>query len=68
MERMGHISTCAALIYLRGDDQRQRAIAETVATWCDPPSAVSRNGQPSPCDVARKWHAATCQCAEGQPN
>ncbi len=31
MERMGHSSTRAALIYLHGGDQRQRAIAEMVS-------------------------------------
>ena len=31
MERMGHSSTRAALIYLHGGDERQRAIAETVS-------------------------------------
>jgi hypothetical protein len=31
MERMGHSSTRAALIYLHGGDQRQRAIADTVS-------------------------------------
>jgi hypothetical protein len=31
MERMGHSSTRAALIYLHGGDQRQRAIAGTVS-------------------------------------
>jgi hypothetical protein len=31
MERMGHSTTRAALIYLHGGDQRQRAIAETVS-------------------------------------
>jgi integrase len=31
MERMGHSTTRAALIYLHGGDQRQRAIADTVS-------------------------------------
>ena len=31
MDRMGHSSTRAALIYLHGGDQRQRAIADTVS-------------------------------------
>ena len=31
MERMGHSSTRAALIYLHGGDQRQRAIADSVS-------------------------------------
>jgi hypothetical protein len=31
MERMGHSSTRAALIYLHGGDQRQQAIADTVS-------------------------------------
>ncbi len=31
MERMGHSSTRAALIYLHGGDERQRAIADTVS-------------------------------------
>ena len=31
MERMGHSSTRAALIYLHGGDQRQRVIADAVS-------------------------------------
>jgi integrase len=31
MDRMGHSSTRAALIYLHGGDQRQRAIADAVS-------------------------------------
>jgi hypothetical protein len=30
MERMGHSSTKAALIYLHGGDERQRVIAEAI--------------------------------------
>jgi hypothetical protein len=31
MQRMGHSSTRAALIYLHGGDRRQRTIADTVS-------------------------------------
>jgi hypothetical protein len=63
MERMGHDSTRAALIYLHSSAERQRAIADQVgrnakaASDCDLPSYL-----------ARLWHEADWSgqwCATG---
>jgi integrase len=55
MERMGHSSPRAALIYLHATTERQRALADTVGTLIE--STVSErasNQDPSGTDVARR--------------
>jgi hypothetical protein len=51
MERMGHSSTRAALIYLHSTTGRQRALADTLG--------VHRGRTPPPIrqHLARMWHA-----------
>lgn len=54
MERMGHSSSCAALIYLHSTSDRQRQLAETVAD-----RVQSELGMPDRTEtnrVARVWH------------
>ena len=53
MERMGHSSSRAALIYLHSTDERQRALADAVASQAQGELAGSR-GMP----VARPGQAA----------
>ena len=55
MERMGHSSPRAALIYLHATTERQRALADTVGMLIE--STVSErafNQLPSGTDVARR--------------
>jgi hypothetical protein len=59
LERMSPSTTRAALIYLDGGDQRNRAIAETVSELALQRFAIRLNSDASPPDVARKWHAGT---------
>jgi hypothetical protein len=42
MERMGHSSSRAALIYLHSTDERQRTLADTVASQAQAELAGSR--------------------------
>jgi hypothetical protein len=41
---MGHSSTRAALIYLHDSDERQRKLAEALATWPAQPSRKAGTG------------------------
>jgi integrase len=53
MERMGHSSSRAALIYLRSTDERQRTLADAVASQAQAELAGSRGTS-----VARPGQAA----------
>jgi hypothetical protein len=59
LERMSPSTARAALIYLHGDDQRNRASAETVSELALQRFAIRLNRDASPPDVAGKWHAGT---------
>jgi hypothetical protein len=54
MERMGHSSSRAALIYLHSTSDRQRQLAETVAVRVQ--SELSKPDKPGTNRVARMWH------------
>jgi integrase len=56
MERMGHSSSRAALIYLHSTSDRQRQLAETVAARVQ--SELSKPDKPETSRVARVWHDA----------
>ena len=51
MERMGHSSTRAALIYLHATTERQHTLADTLGTFIEAESSV--NQEASGTDVAR---------------
>jgi hypothetical protein len=51
----GHSSTRAALIYLHGGDQRQRAIADTVRAMVQEALASSLRSGQGRRELARKW-------------
>jgi integrase len=51
MDRMGHSSTCAALIYQQSSDERQRKLADAVGQAAR--AALRKNGIASGTDVAR---------------
>jgi hypothetical protein len=54
MERMGHSSSRAALVYLHSTSDRQRQLAETVAVRVQ--SELSNPGKTGTKRVARVWH------------
>jgi integrase len=54
MERMGHSSSRAALIYLHSTSDRQRQLAETVAARVQ--SELSKPDNTETNHVARMWH------------
>ena len=56
MERMGHSSTRAALIYLHGTTERQRALADTLGTFIEAERVPDQepDQEPSGTDVARR--------------
>lgn len=54
MERMGHSSSRAALIYLHSTSDRQRHLAETVAVRVQ--AELSKPDNPETNRVARMWH------------
>jgi hypothetical protein len=54
MERMGHSSSRAALIYLHSTSDRQRQLAETVAARVQ--SELTKPGKAGTNRVARMWH------------
>jgi integrase len=54
MERMGHSSSRAALIYLHSTSDRQRQLAETVAARVQ--SELSKPDKADTNGVARVWH------------
>jgi integrase len=58
MERMGHASTRAALIYQHSTDERQRTLAERSGSWPGRNCARPRNRGIATANLARKWHAA----------
>ncbi len=64
MERMGHSTSRAAIIYLHSTDPRQRALADAVdkapATSCARPASGhprSRKQLRTTPHLAQKWHA-----------
>lgn len=57
MDRMGHGSPRAALIYMHGNDARQRKIADSLNKL--PQSELSRNGQQSKDGARRRSSDAT---------
>ena len=57
MDRMGHCSTHAALIYAHGGDQRQRAIADTVSDMARKALREQPEHRTGFSEVARNWHA-----------
>jgi hypothetical protein len=54
MERMGHSSSRAALVYLHSTSDRQRQLAETVAVRVQ--SELSKPDETETNRVARVWH------------
>ena len=54
MERMGHSSSRAALIYLHSTSDRQRQLADTVAVRVQ--SELSNPDKTGANGVARVWH------------
>jgi hypothetical protein len=53
MDRMGHSSTRAALIYLHGSIERQRAVADTLGKLAGQRLNDTTNAEPSGTDVAQ---------------
>jgi integrase len=62
MERMGHSTSRAALIYLHSTSERQHTLADAVAAGSNSNSARRRE---IPDAVARMWHAGKITCAGG---
>jgi hypothetical protein len=56
MERMGHSSTRAALIYLHSTSERQRTLAMRWADRPAPSCGRPANHAPLPSHLARTWH------------
>jgi hypothetical protein len=54
MERMGHSTSRAALIYLHSTSARQHHLADAVTVRAR--SELDKTDQPSGGDVARMWH------------
>jgi hypothetical protein len=62
MERMGHSSSRAALIYLHSTSDRQRQLAETVAARVQ--AELSKPDKAETNRVARVWH--DCESTDGE--
>ena len=56
MDRMGHSSTRAALIYLHSSEARQRMLAAAIG------QAAALRSARQPQHLARKWHEVQVRC------
>ena len=63
MQRMGHSSTRAALIYLHGGDQRQRTIADSVSDM----ARRRYTNSPNAGGASLMWHGSGTQRVGGWP-
>jgi hypothetical protein len=70
MTRMGHSSTCAALIYLHSTDERQRAIADALGDLAagEMKRKTSRDAARHGTDRARNGHETGKTPHEDQQN
>jgi hypothetical protein len=59
MERMGHSTTRAALIYLHSSSDRQHAIAAAVDKLAKAALRQAKDPSRPRANLARKWHAAS---------
>lgn len=68
MDRMGHSSTRAAMIYMHGSDARQHEIADTLSELARQelqPSAKTSPGRPGGSDRARSGHERASASLDG---
>lgn len=65
MERMGHSSTRAALVYLHSTSERQRTLADAVGELARPHCARRRSRAATARHLARKWHGAAAGLPDG---
>ena len=56
MDRMGHDSQRAAMVYLHGSSERQHQIADTLSKLARDEAASARTGRPPESDRARNGH------------
>ena len=65
MERMGHSSTRAALIYLHSTSERQRSLADAVGKQARAELRKARKPRALPGHLARTWHDGATQPHDG---